>query len=629
MKNSSKNQGRHFIVVGIALAVLYWIIEATVHAFILHDGSFVQQLFASDAHELWMRSLTLILFVPFGVYAYVATIKRTQADQALRESEGKYRTLLDTLPQNIFSKDTDLVYVACNENFARELGIAPEEFAGKTDYDFFPQELAEKYRADDKRVMESGQTQELDETYIQDGEDIIVHTVKTPIKDENANTLGILGIFWDITEAKRAEAALRESEERFRTVFDKAMDGMLLADLETKKFYTGNEMICRMLGYTLEEVKNLGVMDIHRQEDLPYVMEQLEKLLTGELDINRDIPVKRKDGTVFYADITAGPIALARKTYLLGIFRDITARKQAEQALQAASQRNETVLETSMDGFLTMRPDGTIGDCNKAFCEMVGYSRDELLAMKITDLDAVETPEEIAQHIKEVMEVGGTRFETAHRRKDGTLVDLELSTTFVELPDESFFVCFARDISETKRLWQELNHQLVRDALTGVYNRRYFNETIIQEIGRADRYGHHISFIMGDIDDLKAVNDTCGHLVGDQILQGVAEVLQKSVRAADVIIRYGGDEFLVVMPETSTEQAHVAVERFEQAFSEELAQRAKDGALPPDLPADLGFSMGVACYQPDTDVAVEEVLAQADAAMYRVKQAKRAQRATA
>ena len=94
---------------------------------------------------------------------------------------------------------------------------------------------------------------------------------------------------------------------------------------------------------------------------------------------------------------------------VLGLPSDITERKQAEEELQAAYQRNETVLATSMDGFLTMGPDGTIGDCNKAFCEMVGYSRDELLAMKITDLDAVEAPEEIAQHIKEVMEAGGMR----------------------------------------------------------------------------------------------------------------------------------------------------------------------------------------------------------------------------
>ena len=106
-------------------------------------------------------------------------------------------------------------------------------------------------------------------------------------------------------------------------------------------------------------------------------------------------------------------------------------------------------------------------------------------------------------------------------------------------------------------------------------------------------------------------------------------MLEQASRAADVVIRYGGDEFLVVMPETGPDQARSARNRLEQAFSEWLAQRARDGTLPPDLPADVGFSMGMACYEPGSDVAVEEVLSQADEAMYWVKQAKRAQRAPA
>ncbi len=555
--------------------------------------------------------------------------ERKQAEEALRESEGKYRTLVENLPQKIFFKDRNLVYVSCNEQYARDLGLAPDEIAGHTDYDFYSRELAEKYRADDARIMQSEETEDMEEDYIQDDQELIVHTVKTPVRDEGGKVVGILGIFWDITERKRADEAQQESEERFRTIFDKARDGMLLADPETKRFYTGNEMICRMLGYTLEELKNLGVMDIHRQEDLPYAMGQFEKLSSREIEVAKDIPVKRKDGTVFYADISAGRVTLGDGTYMLGIFRDITERKQAEEALQEAYQRNETVLQTSMDGFMIMQPDGSIIECNEAFCEVAGYSQDELLDMNIGALAAQMTAEDLGETMQQVMDAGSRRFETAMRRKDGTIVDLEVATTSVELSEDSFIVSFTRDITETKRLWDELNHQLVRDALTGVYNRRYFNETIIQEIGRADRYGHHVSFIMGDIDGLKAINDGYGHLVGDQILQGVAEVLQKSVRAADVIIRYGGDEFLVVMPETRTEQAHAALVRFQDGFSEELAQRVQDGALSPDLPADLGFSMGVACYEPDTDVAVEEVLAQADAAMYQVKQAKRAKRATA
>lgn len=429
-------------------------------------------------------------------------IEYKQAEEALHESERKNRTLVENLPQKIFFKDKNSVYISCNENLARDLMIRPDEIAGKTDFDFVPKQLAEKYRADDKRIMQSKKMEDIEEKYIQDGQEVFIHTVKTPVKDENGNVVGLLGIFWDITE-----------------------------------------------------------------------------------------------------------------------------QKQAEAALQAAYQRNETVLATSMDGFLTMRLDGTIGDCNEVFCQMVGYSRDELLGMEITALETVECYEETAQHIQQVIEKGSDRFETAHRHKDGSIVDLEISVTLVETSDESFFVCFARDITETKRLWDELNHQLVRDTLTGVYNRRYFNETIIQEMKRADRYRHHTSFIMGDVDNLKAINDNFGHLVGDQMLQGIAGVLERSVRAADMVIRYGGDEFLVVMPETSEDEAHQAVSRIENNLADWLAEQVEIGVLQPDMPAQVGFSLGVASCAPGEEVAVEELLARADEVMYRVKQAKRRVRA--
>jgi len=138
----------------------------------------------------------------------------------------------------------------------------------------------------------------------------------------------------DITERKQAEMALKESEQRFRAIFDNATDGILLADPEKQNFYTGNKMICQMLGYTLEEIKTLGVMEIHPEEDLPYVIEQFEKQSRGEITLAGDIPVKRKDSSIFYVDINSSLVTLAGNTYLMGIFRDITKRKRAEEALQ-------------------------------------------------------------------------------------------------------------------------------------------------------------------------------------------------------------------------------------------------------------------------------------------------------
>jgi len=142
--------------------------------------------------------------------------ERKQVEEALRKSENKYRTLLEHLPQKIFHKDRDSVYLSCNENLARDFKIEAEEIKGKTDHELVPKKLAKKYRADDKRIMRSGKTEDIEEKYVQDGQEIWIHTVKTPVKDEKGNITGILGIFWDITPRKRAEKAVREREAALR-----------------------------------------------------------------------------------------------------------------------------------------------------------------------------------------------------------------------------------------------------------------------------------------------------------------------------------------------------------------------------------------------------------------------------
>jgi len=137
--------------------------------------------------------------------------ERKRAEQALMESEGKYRTLVENIPQKIFFKDKDSVYISCNSNFAEDLQMKPAEFAGHTDYDFYPRDLAKKYRADDKRVIESGNTERIEERYIERGQERTVETFKTPFIDERGKIVGVLGIFHDITKQKEME---RESHER-------------------------------------------------------------------------------------------------------------------------------------------------------------------------------------------------------------------------------------------------------------------------------------------------------------------------------------------------------------------------------------------------------------------------------
>ena len=153
---------------------------------------------------------------------------RKLAEDALRASEGKYRTLIENVPQKIFLKDKSSVYISCNKSYAQDLKIKPDEISGKTDYEFYPKELAEQFRADDKRTVEKGKTEEFEEKYIQNGQEVWVNTIKTPVKDEKGNLIGILGIFWDITERKRAEENLKQSEENARQL---AQENAMMAEI--------------------------------------------------------------------------------------------------------------------------------------------------------------------------------------------------------------------------------------------------------------------------------------------------------------------------------------------------------------------------------------------------------------
>ena len=135
---------------------------------------------------------------------------RKRNEEALVASEGRYRTLVENIPQKIFVKDRAHRWVSMNRNFAADLGVEPEEAIGRPDSDFLPERLVEKYHADDLRTIETGETSEFDEEYIEEGEPRIVHTIKTPVRDDSGQPAGVLGIFWDVTEQHQRETRLQQ-----------------------------------------------------------------------------------------------------------------------------------------------------------------------------------------------------------------------------------------------------------------------------------------------------------------------------------------------------------------------------------------------------------------------------------
>ncbi|MBU0765533.1 MAG: PAS domain S-box protein, partial [Bacteroidetes bacterium] len=184
--------------------------------------------------------------------------ERKRTNELLLRSENKYRLLIENIPQKMFYKDRDSIYVSCNENYSRDLKIKPDEIVNKTDYDFFPEGLADKYKADDKRIMDLGVTEDIEEKYIQDGQEMWVHTIKTPVNDDKGNCIGILGIFWDITDRKQAE----QEKEKLRLQLLQSEKMAAIGQLAGGIAHEINNPMGVILGFAQSIVKRMKEGDI-------------------------------------------------------------------------------------------------------------------------------------------------------------------------------------------------------------------------------------------------------------------------------------------------------------------------------------------------------------------------------
>ena len=249
-----------------------------------------------------------------------------------------------------------------------------------------------------------------------------------------------------------------ESERIFRTIFENAADGILLADVENKKFYMGNNIICQMLSIDKKEINDLGVMDIHPEQDLPYVMEQFDKQTRGEITLAKDIPVKRKDGSVLFADVNAFPIKLDGKTYLMGIFRDVSERKQVEKELRDSKYLLEKMF-SSLDSAIFVLDNSKpprIVDCNPAALRIFGYSKSLLIGQTTDILHAnADTHLEFLEMLRSALETQDhlSSFEFRMKRSDGQIFPTEHSVRQLknDKGDRIGWVSVVSDITEHKK----------------------------------------------------------------------------------------------------------------------------------------------------------------------------------
>ncbi len=226
---------------------------------------------------------------------------------------------------------------------------------------------------------------------------------------------------------ERIEAELKRSQ----ALRENSMEGVHVMDVDGNVLEV-NEAFCRMLGYTRDEALRLNV----RQWDDAIPAAELPQRLRGMVGHSATFETvhRRKDGSLLDVEVCASGVQVDGKSYIYAASRDITLRKHAELVLQ----RHHLVIETALDGFLE--------EVNEAYARLSGYSRQELIGMHISQLEASERPEDVKAHIERIIAQGQDRFETRHRRKDGRLIDLEVSVTF---RDAHFFV-FCRNITRRK-----------------------------------------------------------------------------------------------------------------------------------------------------------------------------------
>ena len=546
--------------------------------------------------------------------------RRDWAQEALRESERRFRSIAESAPVGLGIYDSTGNLAYANDKFMEILGHRPRLLGRPGDRNKSAssgenshEPLAALWDEDVPRLR-SGEIKRapLRSFRVACGDGVI--------RDLEVNTSlvgdGICLVLNDATERKQAEKRLVDSELQLRTLLEATGDGVLVVDAETKKFVLANRAICDMLGYRREELTVLGVDDIHPQDALAAANRHFRAIMEQELPrAIEDLPVKRKDGSVFLADITGTTMTLAERTYVIGIFRDLTERHQARQRLQESEERFRTIFSSVDNGIIVHdAATGAFLEVNQRVCDLFGVRREEALELDLGGLIAGIPPytaERLAPLLKRALAGEPLVFEWLCAVKDGRRLWLEISLRRAAFGGREAVLSAIRDISERKHAEERIQKLVRSDALTGLVNRRVFVDAVQQAITRARRSGTSFAVLYLDLDHFKDVNDTLGHPVGDALLQGIAVRLNDVVRATDTVARFGGDEFAVLAADIGdpTDAGILAVKLLEA-----VGQRFPiDGNV-----LRTGTSIGIALYGPDTPDA-ETLLAHADVALYRAK----------
>ncbi len=578
------------------------------------DHDFEYRFFAQDGRVLWVRDIVRVICDASGTPVKLAGVllditEQKLAQQELAKERSLLRSLLDAVPDLIFFKDRNSVYLDGNSAFLKLIDREGREIAGQTDYDFFEPQLAAFFRSMDRNMLEQGEIQRNEEwvTY-PDGSQVLFDTLKTPFYDADGTVCGLLGVSRDITALRHAEEELRESEARFRTYMELSADGICVVG-QDGGILVANPAIQQMFGYREAEMLTLRLRDLVLDTE-----ESRARVAAARAQVEASgschlvCVVVRRNGEQM--TVSTSVAKLPNRTYLCAV-RDISDEVRRTADLKLA----KTVFDVTNEGIMVTDINGDIVSVNPAFSTMTGWSADEVVGRNPRFLRSGRHDEAFYRDMwAQLTELGHWQGEIWNRRRNDELYVEWLEINAIHNMDGTIaqYVAVFSDITKRKEQEREIWRQANFDALTGLVNRNLFHARLEQAMASARRNRKGVGLLFIDLDRFKWINDTLGHDAGDQLLIEAAQRLRGCVREEDTVARLGGDEFTILLHGVG---AAAPVGAVADKVVDALAQPFTIG----DGEQYISGSIGITLFPDDGDNP-GDLLRHADIAMYRAKE---------
>ena len=563
---------------------------------------------------LFGTALGLLIAAGAGLSVQHDSSRRAHAEGALRESEHKYRTLVQGVREYaILMLGPRGEIRSWNPGAERMTGFTHEEITGHNFSFFFSPDDVKHCRPEEILGLAAarGQYEEQGMRVRKNGSRYLVHASYTAARDPNGQLRGFSVISRDLSESK-------ESEARYRGLLEAAPDAMVVVN-QGGEIVLLNVQAEKQFGYRRDELIGQKVKNIIPEGFAERLIADGTRSAAEAQQIGTGIELngRRKDGSEFPIEIMLSPLESAEGILVTAAIRDISVRKAAEEHLAQMEGRYRGLLEAAPDAMVVVDQSGEIVLLNVQAEKHFGYRRDELIGQKVKNIipkgfaerlisDALRSAEDaLAQQI-------GTGIELNGRRKDGSEFPIEIMLSPLEGAEGVLVTAAIRDITTRRKAEALMIHSSEHDFLTGLPNRTLLSDRVNQAIRMAIRHKRKVAVLFLDLDGFKHINDSLGHPTGDKLLQSVGNRLVDCVRGSDTVSRQGGDEFVVLLSEEEdSEDASITAKRMLRAVAEAHFIDQHD--------LHITCSVGVSLY-PDDGLNAETLIKNADTAMYQAKE---------